>query len=403
MSTAPKLEQKTLDFILETVEEIYNSCPSRQGGTEGERKAQELLAEKLERYSDEIKREQFKTHLGSLVIINKFICILLCISVILFFFAVGSGSVLFGAVSLCLSLAVFCIFSYKYLFDGKHLDRFSKSAEGQNIYAARYSKNKTANRVVLVSGVDSPLNIRTFGLKSKSPFILSVCSLSGNTLLFICSMFFLLFSAPQNSTVFSILSFLCLVFLPFYILSFFLVRQGEETSGISSGLVPSALIVGLLKQFHDNYFRFENTEVCVLIAGCQYSGKDGAYSFCEKHYRLFRDVPTVFIPIEEITTSKKLSVFYKDASGEKGSSSVASVIGDAADNLNLTLINGRKLFGTGAFKPFTKYNLSACSLGSSKEYISKTVTNADKLSQINDKAIFDVGALITETINYYDS
>ncbi|MGN0526733.1 MAG: hypothetical protein ACI4IF_04795 [Acutalibacteraceae bacterium] len=402
MSAAPKIEQKTLDFILDTVEEIYNACPSRQGGTSGEKKAQEILKSKLERYSDEIKCEPVKTHLGALVAVDKFICILLIISVILFFFSVGGGNVLTAGISLFLSLLVFCIFTYKYIFDGKLLDKFSKPAESQNIYAVRYGKNKTENRVVLVSGVDSPLHLRTFGLKSKSPFILSACSLLGNTLLFISSMFFLLFSAPQNSTVFSVLSFLCLIFLPFYVMSFFLVKQRGETTGISSSLVPSALTVGLLKQFHDNSFRFENTEVCVLLAGCQYSGKDGAYIFCARHYRLFRDVPTVFIPIEEITTSKKLSVFYKDASGEKGSPNVASVIGDAADNLNLTLINGRKLFGTGAFKPFTKYGLSACSLGSSKEYISKTVTNADKLSQINDKAVTDVGALLIETINYYD-
>jgi hypothetical protein len=158
-----------------------------------------------------------------------------------------------------------------------------------------------------------------------------------------------------------------------------------------------------MKQFHDNSFRFRKTEICCLITGCEHSSRAGAYAFAKKHQRLYTDVPTVFIPLEDITVSNKLAVFRKDGSGTRGSSSICSTIYEAADNLNIKIHKETVPFGSGSFTPFTKAGFSACSLGTSKKHVSKTLTiTGDDLSSISKKAIKDVGALVIETLNYYD-
>jgi hypothetical protein len=69
---------------------------------------------------------------------------------------------------------------------------------------------------------------------------------------------------------------------------------------------------------------------------------------------------------------------------------------------NLTKEN--MFIGTSAFTPFAINHFSACSLGTSKKDTSKSVSpTADKITAIRRKTISDVGALIIETLNYFDS
>ena len=195
-----------------------------------------------------------------------------------------------------------------------------------------------------------------------------------------------------------------MIFLPFYIVSLFLVNPKVSASGVSSSLIPSSVILSVMKQLFEDGFRYEKTEVCCLLTGSGYSSKVGSYAFAKKYRRLFSDVRTVFIPIEEITTSEKLAVFFRDGSGTNGSAEVASVIAQAADNLQIKLSKESSLLGTASFSPFSAEHFAACSLGTSKKHISKSVSpTADKLTAVRRKTIGDVGALIIETINYYDS
>ena len=94
---------------------------------------------------------------------------------------------------------------------------------------------------------------------------------------------------------------------------------------------------------------------------------------------------------------------FKDGSGTKGSSEVASVIGEAAENLNINIQKETSLLGSSSYTPFSKNDFPACSLGTSKKHTSKTISaNSDTLQTVSKKAIADVGGLVIETLNYYD-
>ncbi len=403
MTASPNLEPKNIEYVLDTAELVLNSSRERRAGSAGEEQAQHIFMNELKKICDETHHEQFKTHPGAGTLAEKLLCVLLVICVILFSNAVNTGSVAEGSIALIMSLVVFCIFTYKFIFDGKKLDFLTPTKFSKNLLGVRYSRGETLGRVVLVARSDAPQSMRAHIFGNRSPFILTLCALIGNTILFCSGLLFLFSGAPEKSPIFSFLAIICIGFVPFYFMSAFLINNRKVSSGISSSIIPTSVLLSIFKQFHDNGFRYEKTEICCLIVGSDYSSRAGAYHFAKKHKRLFTDVPTVFIPIEEITTSRKLSVFFKDGSGIKGSSEVASVIGEAAENLNINIQNESSLLGTSSYTPFSKNGFSACSLGTSKKHISKAISaNSDKLQNTSKKAISDVGGLVIETLNYYD-
>ncbi len=403
MTASPKLETKNVDYVLDTAELVLNSSRERRAGSSGEEQVQHIFMNELKKFCDETHEEQFKTHPGAGTLAEKVLCLLLIICLILFSDAVNTGSVFVASVSLLMSLIVFCIFSYKFIFDGKKLDFITPTKFSKNLLGVRYSRVETLNRVVLVARSDAPQSMRAHLFGNRSPFILSLCAIIGNTVLFCSELLFLFSGAPEKSPLFYFLTVICIGFAPFYILSVFLINNRKVASGISSSIIPSSILLSIIKQLHDNSFRYEKTEICCLIVGSEYSSRAGAYHFAKKHKRLYTDVPTVFIPLEEITTSRKLAVFFKDGSGTRGSSEVASVIGEAAENLKIAIQKETSLLGSSSYTPFSKNDFPACSLGTSKKHISKAISaNSDKLQNVSKKTISDVGGLIIETLNYYD-
>lgn len=404
MTTLPKLDDKNANYVLEMAETVVEKTDNRRAGSSGEEQARHLFLNEIMKYCDEVSESNFITNPGAGTAMHKFLCIVLIICVLLFSLSVNGGHIAPAAISLILSLLVFGIFSYKFLFDGTKLDFFKPKKKSGNIMGKRYSRADTEVRVVLTSHIDAPQSYRSLILGNRWPLVLSIGSLIGNTLLFCSQLAFLFSGAPAGQPGFEFVRILCLLFIPIYIIGIFIVNPRVCSSGISASLIPSATILSVMKQFSEDSFRYEKTEFCFLITGAEYSSRAGAYAFAKKYRRLFSDVPTVFISLEEITTSEHLSVFFRDGSGEKGSTEIASVIAQAAENLEINLSKENSFMGSAAFTPFATQNFSACSLGTSKKNISKTVSpNEDKITAVRRKTVCDVAELIIETLNYYDS
>ncbi len=404
MTTLPKLDDKNTAYALETIKRIDENTRNRRAGSEGEKKAQQLFYEELKEYCDESKEQSFITHPGAGTTIEKSLCAFLIMFSLLFFGSVVRGLIFPVAITLFLSVFVFCVFIYKFVFDGTRLDIIRGKKKSANLLGTRYSRGETGMRVVFTARTDSPLSMRGPITDSRFPVLLSVCTILGNTLLFCSQILFLFFGAPKSSPFFIFLGILCLLFIPVYIIPLIIINQNKCTSGVSASLIPVSVLLSIAKQFAENGTRYEKTEVCFLLTGSEYSARAGAYAFAKKYKRLFTDVRTVFIPIEEITSSDNFSVFFNDAGNTRGSAEVASVIAQAADNLQLNLSKEFPKTGSAAYTPFTKNYFQACSVGTSKKYISKCFSpDADTVEDINKKTIKDLGALLIETLNYYDN
>ncbi len=403
MTVLPTLPENNIDYVLETAQYVQKNTGNRRAGEKGEEEAKEIFLDELKKYCDETKEQRFSAYPGSGTNIHRALSVILFICTILFCGSVSSGAAVPVAISLFFNLLIFVLFSHKFLFDGTKLDIFSKRKRSANISGTRYAKGMREMRVVLTSNMDSPIALRGFLFGNRATFILSLVSVVGNTFLFICQLLFLFSGAPIGSAFFGVLSVINIAFLPFYFASLVVVDSKKSTSGVSSSLLPSSILLSVAKQLHEQVFRYDNTEVVFLITGSEYSGRAGAYAFAKRHRKLYSDVPTIFISLEEITSSDNLSVFFKDGSGTTGSRTVASVIAQAAENLNLSVSKESGMLGTSTFTPFAKQGFESCALGTSKKHISRSVSaNADKLSSVRRKTVSDIASLILETLNYYN-
>ncbi len=404
MTSEPKLYDKNISYVLENIEYITDFGAELRTGEKGEKRAKQIFHTELMKYCDDTAEHPFPTHPGAGTFTQKILCVLLIICLILFSASVSKGLILTSAISLILNLCVFAAFSYKFLFDGTKLDKLAPKKTSANILGRRFPHATANRRICIVTHTDAPLTLRSFILGNSATYILSLCSVIGNTLLFLSNLAFLFCGAPIDSDFFSVMRAISFVFLPFYILGIIIINPEKSASGISTSLLPSSIVLSIFKQFSEDSFRYANTEVCCLITGSEYSSHAGSYAFMKKYRRIFSDIPTVFIPIDEITNSDRLAVFFKDGSGNKGSAEIASVIAQSAENLELKLNKEATLLGTASFTPFSVNRFPACSLGTSKKHTSKAVSpTADTLKSVREKAIADVGALIIETLNYYDS
>ncbi len=403
MTTLPKLSDKNVNYVLETVDNITRNSHDRRAGSSGEAQVRHILMNELMKFCDETNEQGFSTHPGTGTILQKILSIMLIVSVALYSISLGGGYIAPVTLSLVINLAVFAVYAHKFFFDGTLLDVIRPKKKSANIIGKRFPRGTTQNRVVITAHTDAPLSLRSFAFSNVILSVLALCSLAGNTLLFCTQLFYLFAGAPVNSTIFELMQIISVVFVPFYIVSIFIINPKRTATGVSASLVPASVAVSVMKQFFEESYRYEKTEVCCLITGAEYSGRAGAYTFAKKHKRLFTDVPTVFISLEEITSSDHLAVTFKDGSGTKGSRDVAGVISQAADNLNLGLKKEAPLIGTSAFTPFALNGFDACSLGTSKKHIAKSMSPVqDKISAVRRRTISDVGSLLLETINYYD-
>ncbi len=402
MTILPTLSQENVDYVLDTARYVQKNSGNRRAGENGEEEAKQLFLNELMKFCDETKEQRFSAYPGSGTNIHRALSIILFVCTIVFCGSVSSGSAIPVAFSLLFNILIFAIFSHKFLFDGTKLDVFSKRKRSANISGTRYAKSNREMRVVLTSHMDSPIALRGFLFGNRATFILSLVSVAGNTFLFISQLLFLFSGAPVSSNFFGVLSIINIAFLPFYFASLIVVDSEKSTSGVSSALLPTSILLGVAKQLSEQVYRYDNTEIVFLVTGSEYSGRAGAYAFAKRYRKIYSDVPTVFISLEEITSSDKLSVFFKDGSGTGGSRTAASVIAQAAENLELHLSKESGMLGTATFTPFAKQGFEACSLGTSKKYISRSVSSyADKLSSVRRKTVSDVATLILETLNYY--
>lgn len=403
MTITPKLSSENIDYVFSVAGRILSESSERLPSTPGEAYSARLILNELKNYCDETSEENFTTHLRVGTLLLKILCALLCFSAIVFKVATNNGSVVPVCICTVLSVLIFSVFAYKFFFDGKALDVLFPKRMSINVFAKRYSHSKAQNRVVLVARADAPKKQRFFLYKTNLTTVLLALCVLGNTFTFCSCVIYLFAGAPENNSLFSFLSSVSFLFSVFYIAAILLVHPTKAAPGLSSSIIPAATITAIMKQMNENNFRYNQTEFCCLIVGSEYSNHAGAYAFASKHKKLMRDIPTVFIPVEELTSSKNLAIFFKDGSGNEGSKDTANIMSDACENLNLNIHKENSIIGTSSFTPFTVHHFASCSLGTSKKYINKCFGSKDLLSNVSRKTIFDAANILMETTNYYDN
>ncbi|MBQ4207020.1 MAG: hypothetical protein II621_01820 [Clostridia bacterium] len=78
------------------------------------------------------------------------------------------------------------------------------------------------------------------------------------------------------------------------------------------------------------------------------------------------------------------------------------MVAEAADNLRLRLDRETSPLGSACFTPFAAAGFDSCSVGTSRRLLAKN-GEAQSVDEIDKDAVAAMGALLIESLNYFDS
>lgn len=398
MSDFFEISEKNSENVLQNAERVFNAARFRRGGCDGERKAADMLFNEIKPYCDDAKKESFSFSPSAAGFIYRASCALAFLGTVFLKISESTGNPVFACFTPIFCIAAFSLFFGKFFFNKTALDRLFKKSHSQNLFFTRFSRSETLFRIVLTANTDAPKKLNTpfFGIKAPTVFIVA-CTI-GNTLTFCVSCALLLCGTPRESRFFGLASGLCLLMCIFYIGAFFVFDIKKPATSTSSGVVPSLCLAEIMKLLSDNSVRFPNTEVCVLLSGAEHPCHDGAREFMNRHKRALREIPTVFVSLEELVTSSKLAVFFKPGSG---GSRPAEIIADSAELKGIPLLREKPVIGTPMYTPFFNAGFDACSFGTSKALSLKSFFETDKSVQTDSKAVTDALYILKDTVRFY--
>lgn len=386
-----EISAKNAENVLLNSERTAKAAPERLAGSTGEKAAADLIFTEIKPYCDEAEKESFLTYPTAASFCQRCACVFITLSAILFKASEISGTPVFSCGALLFCLAAFCLFTYKFLFGGRALDRLFKPRHSQNLFLTRHARSTTLSRLVLTAKADEKARLNTPFFGAKAPTVFLTLCIIGNTLTFCLSAAHLFSGTVQNSAFFGAASDFCLFMCIIYIFAFFLYDTKHASGESVSGLAPAYCTVEIMKALSDNSVRFPNTEVCVLIVGADFPCHDGAVEFINRKKRAFRDVPTVFVSLEELTVTSKTAVYFNR---EKSKNELAEIITDSAESYGISIKRESALTGTPLFSPFDNAGFEACSFGTSKEC-------SGKYSATTKTAITDTLNILKDTVRFY--
>ena len=116
----------------------------------------------------------------------------------------------------------------------------------------------------------------------------------------------------------------------------------------------------VLKEMAENDFRFENTEVCALLAGSEEAGLRGSVAYAKRHKEDLSDVETIFIAMDTMREIEQLQIYTNGCTGtQKNSNAVAEVIYEAGVNCGIEMAETELYPGAIDAEGFSRYGLMA--------------------------------------------
>lgn len=299
------------DFAVNGITNICKLYGPRPCGEESEKKAQETMLEELKAYSDEVRRETFKTNpdaFMSFVPIAGSCCI--GASALNILASKNKSKAALGSLAL-LGTGVAGLVG-EFLLYKKPLDPFFKEKESGNVIAVRKATGETKRRIIISGHTDSaPEWTYTYKLGSHGSIVVLAPAIAGLVYTAATSAV-----ALMNKKAAKKMALGQLAFLPAYASLYNFTNSKKYVDGANDDLSGCYLSSAVLKYLSDNDISFENTEVIAMLAGGEEAGLRGSKAFFEAHPEYKNDgIETVFISADTIRDEDYMMIYKKDMTG----------------------------------------------------------------------------------------
>ncbi len=345
MRLTPGASKATQKYMVDGIRYVCENFKDRAPGTHSERKAQKYLKSELEKWADKVEMEDFSVHPQAFMGWIPFAGVFGIISVIFYWLTFkgvvnNSSLAIIATVLILLSLACFII---EFLMYREFVDSLFPTKTSRNVMARRSPTGEVKRRIIFGGHTDAA-NEWTYslhgGLKSLAPVMGG--SIGGLIAVSIFDIVWLIYSLIGNGTYQSkfwlVAGIVQLVLIPFFIAICFFINWRVIVDGANDNLTADFIAMGVLKEMADNDIRFENTEVCALLAGSEEAGLRGSYAYAKAHKDDLSDVETIFIAMDTMREIEQLQIYTQGCTGtQKNSNAVSEVIYEAGVNCGIEM------------------------------------------------------------------
>jgi hypothetical protein len=403
---------KVREYTNYSIKSIKNVCKSfgpRPVGSDAEKEAQIYMQKDLEKWCDEVKREEYKCSDKAFMAWVPIGAILLILSVV--FYTLG-----LAVVGLALSaLALFFVVT-EFIFYKPVLDVFFPKKTSGNVYGVRKASGETKKRIILSGHTDSAFEW-TYTYKGGRPAVAGIIvtavisillGLAGNiyAMIHFGGAFGSIVWGHEGNIALRIIAVVMYITVPVLIAALKFCDYKRPVVGANDDLTGCFISCAVAKFLSDNDIRFENTDVAVLCAGGEEAGLRGAKAFAKANKDiLFEDgVETIFVGLDTIREPEFFDIYEKDMTGMvKNDRRVAELIQSAAKTVGLDIHIGTIALGSTDAAAMSQAGIPASSIvamdPTPARYYHTRLDDADNLSA---QAI-DYGVKIAlETVFLYD-
>ncbi len=318
-----------LDFIVE----ICDKVGARPPGSEAERKTAQIIAERLEKYCDEVFVEEFVTCPRVLQALIDFVVYSYLVALILYLFLPY-----LSAVFVAIGFSVF----YLTRFRGKEiLDKFARKARSQNVIGRIKPTSKVKKYVIFSGHHDSAYMMPLFQPKYLRyvPLIQNMGVIGAISLLILSILKSLVIWGVEVldwRPVFGVSIYDLLLVIPIIGLLFALFFKLNMVTkipviGANDNLSAVAVVLGLAEIVSQN--RPKNVEAFFVSFGSEEPGLKGSRRFVEMHPSVAKNAYLINL---EMLGAGELFIDVKENSiGVKHSKELAEIVMNAGERIGL--------------------------------------------------------------------
>lgn len=358
--------EATQKYMVDGIRYVCDNFKERAPGTHSERKAQKYLKGELEKWADKVEMEDFEVHPAAFMGWIPVAGVFGIISVIFYWLTYknvvnNSALAIIATVIVLLSLACLVI---EFLMYREFVDFLFPKKTSRNVMARRAPKGEVKRRIIFGGHTDAA-NEWTYslhgGLKSLATVMAgSIGGLIGISVFDIIWLIYDLCGGTYESKFWLVIGIIQLILIPFFIAICFFINWKVIVDGANDNLTADFIAMGVLKEMAENNIRFENTEVCALMAGSEEAGLRGSVAYAKAHHEELKEVETIFIAMDTMREIEQLQIYTQGCTGtQKNSNAVAEVIYEAGVNCGIEMKETDIYPGAIDAEGFSRYGLYA--------------------------------------------
>ena len=321
--------RESTNFIIKSIKTVCKDTPSRKAGSEGEEKAQQYVADTMEKFADSIEAQEISVKTANRTA-PFYQGILAVISVV---FAIAAGFV--PAISLYLMISSVAVMGISVL-----LSYFKATRNSKNIICIKKPSGEAKKRIVFMGNINSPIERKLLRISGNA---LEKIAYFGFLLgCLICMVYAVLFFSLGNGRINPFIALFELIFIPVFLLYMNFYNPKQDIQGANGNLTGTFDSMAVIQYLSYNNLSLENTEIVSVSCG---AGAYGAREFAKVYSKKFSDMPTVYVSVDCLQSDKCFgySVLNTDSSLIETASKNAGVeIKNGRDNLSSSLLAGLK-------------------------------------------------------------